>query len=513
MKKLFVLLGVLCVLGFVACSNFQLAGGDMGVVSLAIGDELASEIRSAAGSRSIASGTSYTVTGVLSGEYSAESSVTVDSGALAGATISFENVPVGVTITLNLSVQAGTNLVWVGNSESHVVTAGQNSLDIAIGRVSGVLMWSVDGTIITPYGNYGASPTEMNTTNPVYCFDNKGDLYVLEESGDVMPYSLKADGTYTSSVGTGWSTGDIPSFLSYDNASGVLYGMRDTGVIVYLNAKDSSWEVKGELNSDSSSYFGFAVNNNISYIAEQSGEWGDNGIPLVTVKSYDLTLDGEDIKGSEKIGNKINLPASFGSSPTGQMIYQEGALYLLLSRVSIDTMYDASVPTESYSLGAVLKINPSTLALDTSFGSGGYLGLADSEISISGIDNIIKDEPGVNVTDGTVKYHGPKSENEASFYGPQGFVAIMPKKLVIADAGFSMSKGSTLDGSDLVSLTKKSRIVTVDLETLAFEAVNLENLTGAGKDPYYYPAHSVSFGSSHMYIEEYYVERNSQNEL
>ena len=459
MKKLFVLLGILCALCFLACSNIQLAGGDMGVVSLAIGDDLAKELRNAASSRSIAGGISYTVTGVLSGEYSAETRVTVDSGALAGATISFENVPVGVTITLNLSVQAGTNLVWVGNSESHVVTAGQNSLDIAIGRVSGVLMWSVDGTIITPYGNYGASPTEMNTTNPVYCFDNKGDLYVLEESGDVMPYSLKADGTYTSSVGTGWSTGDIPSFLSYDNASGVLYGMRDTGVIVYLNAKDSSWEVKGELNSDSSSYFGFAVNNNISYIAEQSGEWGDNGIPLVTVKSYDLTLDGEDIKGSEKIGNKINLPASFGSSPTGQMIYQEGALYLLLSAFAVTS--NESDKTQ-HSCGAIVKINPQTLAIDTSFGSGGFLGLAEGRDASVGYSGAIYNP---------ILYAPTESNVKTTFCGPAGFVAVMPKKLVIGDAGYILSD----NGDEGLLAKRKSRIITVDLETQAFDIMDLSN--------------------------------------
>ena len=487
MKKLFVLLGILCALCFLACSNFQLAGGDMGVVSLAIGDELASEIRSAAGSRSIASGTSYTVTGVLSGEYSAESSVTVDSGALAGATISFKDVPVGISITLNLSVQAGNNLLWIGNSETHVVAAGENLLTIAIGRVSGVLMWSVDGTEITPYGNYDTPSIKIDQTQPVWCFDNKGDLYVLElgdEDTVVMPYSLRADGTYTSLAGTGWSTGDIPSFLSYDNASGVLYGMRETE-IVYLNSEISNWEVKGELNSDGSSYFGFAVNNNIAYIVEQSGEWGDNGIPLVTVKSYDLTLDGEDIKGSEKIGNKINLPASFGSSPTGQMIYQEGALYLLLSRVSIDTMDDASVPTESYSLGAVLKINPNTLALDTSFGSQGYLGLASTNEEISNIDESVD-----GVTGGTVVYHGPMPSNDSSvFYGPQGFVAIMPKKLVIADAGFSMSKDEKK-----IALTKKSRIVTVDLETLAFETVDVNG-------SYYQPS-ITSTGSGYNYIKQ-----------
>ena len=476
MKKLFVLLGILCALCFLACSNFQLAGGDTGVVSLTIGDDLAKELRNAASSRSIAGGTSYTVTGVLSGEYSAETRVTVDSGALAGATISFENVPVGVTITLNLSVQAGTNLVWVGNSESHVVTAGQNSLDIAIGRVSGVLMWSVDGTEITPYGNYYTPSIKIDQTQPVWCFDNKGDLYVLDAVNDaIIPYSLKADGTYTSLAGTGWSTGDIPSFLSYDNASGVLYGMRETGVIVYLNAKDSSWEVKDELNSDGAAYLGFAVNDDIAYVVEQS----NTGNSSLKVKSYNLKLD------EEKVGNEINLPASFGSSPTGQMIYQEGYLYLLLSRVSIDTMYDASVPTESYSLGAVLKINPNTLALDTSFGSQGYLGLASTNEEISNID-----EPEEGVTGGTVVYHGPMPSNDSSvFYGPQGFVAIMPKKLVIADAGFSMSKDD-----NQIALTKKSRIVTVDLETLAFETVDVNG-------SYYQPS-ITSTGSGYDYIKQ-----------
>lgn len=52
MKKLYFLLWLLCALCFVACSNFQLAGGDMGVVSLSIGDNLAREIRSAASLRS-----------------------------------------------------------------------------------------------------------------------------------------------------------------------------------------------------------------------------------------------------------------------------------------------------------------------------------------------------------------------------------------------------------------------------------------------------------------------------
>ena len=450
MKKLFVLLGILCALCFLACSNFQLAGGDMGVVSLAIGDELASEIRSAAGSRSIASGTSYTVTGVLSGEYSAESSVTVDSGALAGATISFKDVPVGISITLNLSVQAGNNLLWIGNSETHVVTAGENLLMIAIGRVSGVLMWSVDGTEITPYGNYDTPSIKIDQTQPVWCFDNKGDLYVLDAVNDaIIPYSLKADGTYTSLAGTGWSTGDIPSFLSYDNASGVLYGMRETE-IVYLNAKDSSWEVKDELNSDGAAYLGFAVNDDIAYVVEQS----NTGNSSLKVKSYNLKLD------EEKVGNEINLPASFGSSPTGQMIYQEGYLYLLLSAFAVTS--NESDKTQ-HSCGAIVKINPQTLAIDTSFGSGGFLGLAEGREASWSTDD--------STTYNQTLYAPTESNVKTTFCGPAGFVAVMPKKLVIGDAGYILSD----NGDEGLLAKRKSRIITVDLETQAFDIMDLSN--------------------------------------
>ena len=158
-------------------------------------------------------------------------------------------------------------------------------------------------------------------------------------------------------------------------------------------------------------------------------------------------------------------------------------------------MYDSSTPAESYSLGVVLKINPNTLALDTSFGSEGCLGLAFTSNRISEID-----ETSYNVKGGSVVQHGPTSDNDSNvFYGPQGFVAIIPKKLVIADAGFSMSK---FEDGNKVNLTKKSRIVTVDLETLAFETVNLENLVGKTANPYYYPDLSGFNGSGYDYIKQ-----------
>ena len=499
MKKVFVLLGVLCALCFLACSNFQLAGGEAGVVSLAIGDDLASEIRSAASSRSIASGTSYTVTGVLSGEYSAESSVTVDSGALAGATISFENVPVGTTVTLNLSVQAGTNLVWIGNSETHVVTAGENSLTIALGRVSGVLMWDSSSIKIAPYGNYEAAEnTSLSIQSaPVFCFDKNGNSYwYADGQNGAQRFDLQTDGSYNASD----VFYEAPPFYAFthDATTDILYGIGDEGSLKYWS--NAGGEGKDITSSDGSPFFdstpplGFVVHDNILYIAQVGITEGMNGELFLSLVKYDLSQENISIKTGDEMSN-YQLKDLFGTSQysvTGQMIYHEGSLYLLLNRVSIDPMSVGNESPESYSLGAVLKINPNTLILDTSFGSDGYLGLASYQTRISEIDNESIEEQ-YNVSGGTVVYHGPTSSNDASvFYGPQGFVAIMPKKLVIADAGFTMSKSSTLENK--VQFTKKSRIITVDLETLAFETVDVNG-------SYYQPS-ITSTSSGYEYIEQ-----------
>ena len=512
MKKVFVLLGVLCALCFLACSNFQLAGGEAGVVSLAIGDDLASEIRSAASSRSIASGISYTVTGVLSGEYSAESSVTVDSGALAGATLSFENVPVGTTVTLNLSVQAGTNLVWIGNSETHVVTAGENSLDIALGRVSGVLMWSGSSTSsesgtsvnleikISPLGNYETSSINLSGpgTSLAWTFDKKGNIYLYTDVGETIAqrYDVQPDGSYNAS-GVFYEAPPFYAF-AHDSTTDSLYGIVDGGSVKYWSNEGGEGKIINEQDGNPLSggdVFGFVVHNDIVYIAtcgEFQGE-GDDAPILGTVQlvSFKLENSGDSkVAARLAVGDEFTLPEAFGSNPPmSQMIYHEGSLYLLLSNVSIGGMeenLEGDKLAENYSLGAVLKINPDTLALDTSFGSGGYLGLADTHTEITGID-----ETSYGMTGGSVVYHGPTPNTESNvFYGPMGFVAVMPKKLVIADAGFTMSKSSTSENK--VQFTKKTNIITIDLETCTFDKESVD-------DKYYHQSYAEIAGSSSGY--------------
>ena len=146
----------------------------------------------------------------------------------------------------------------------------------------------------------------------------------------------------------------------------------------------------------------------------------------------------------------------------------------MLRRLEINDASNASAdnPVEHYSLGALAKIDPNTLTLDTSFGTGGYLGLSSSPVTF----NDRKD----NGQTFNVTYHGSTAGND-TFFGPVGFVAVMPKKLVIGDAGFAMSAD---DADTTVSLTKKSRVVTVNLETLAFDATDIDTSYYQSDDNY-----------------------------
>ena len=441
-----------------ACNNINLAGEGRGsgTVSLAIDEVLASEIRSAipAPLRSTTGDNStYTLTASIRGDYSEEKTEFATEASLSGVTFTFEGIPTGKDIILDVTVKVGDNTIWYGNSGKHMVVSGINKLNVAVGRVSGVLLWNNDSVKIAPYGNWDAASSIQNPSNPpLWCFDNKGNLYVLDANSAGMRYDLKADGTYPSSNDGNYPNSDSLNAVSYDNVKGILYGITDTQI---KKLTESGSEQIIDFSNEGITPKGFAVYGESAYVANQSSK-DDNGIPSITIVSFDLETPDFAL-GS---GDGFKLPTVFGSQPTYQMIYQEGALYLLLSCVK------DSAPN-IYSVGAVAKIDAKTLTLDTSFGTNGYLGLVSTEREVS-----YKDSSG---QDQSYSVYAAGNSADEVFSKPLGFVAIMPKKLVIADAGCIVSEEIVDQGG--VSKLKGdavSRIVTVDLETqsLGFDDLN-----------------------------------------
>ena len=147
----------------------------------------------------------------------------------------------------------------------------------------------------------------------------------------------------------------------------------------------------------------------------------------------------------------LTVSAAGGSSVdwdtfrVSDLLVQDGAVYALLSEVTHEFIT---------SRGAVVKLTDtgSALSVDTSFGSNGLLGWTAAPQSLP---------YGDATANTTVDCYWPASGTDG-FYGPAKFVAVKPKKLVIADDG---ATGSPDTSTSSGMINQKNRIVEVDLSS------------------------------------------------
>lgn len=350
--------------------------------------------------------------------------------------------------------------------------------------------------------------SSTSSSNNSFCFDAAGNYYVLikDDSG----YSIKSN-KFTEAI-TVPSTITSLSGIMIDTKTNTLYGWYGFQTIynVYkfanlISSGNGEYETLSEVDFNDEWFYHdstrLAINDGIVY------GWVGSSI---SGKFY--TVDSSE---TSPKANFINFNYSLfglsGSESITDMLYQDGAVYLLVR--------DYSLSGEYRSRGAVIKY-------DTVFGFTNVIGLADkvdnsvfsdsklaayyySYNGITGVEieyQLFNDsnctEPlyvsantsfedtysSPNVTrtiyDSLPLFYTPSPEtttlSTSQFYGPVKFIAVKPKKLIIADDGLAFYT----DSDDILKYKNVNRVVTVDLETFSIvtETVNASFETDASGD-------------------------------
>ncbi len=170
------------------------------------------------------------------------------------------------------------------------------------------------------------------------------------------------------------------------------------------------------------------------------------------------------------------------------MLYQDGAVYMLLRDFNPDGLQGSSVVDQTYySRGAVIKYDVfSGLVSNCGWTNEA---LSDAGKKLYGYYNTSQDEHYFTANDSANNWktesawyaiemdkiktymtsifnfalYVPSAADTNAFYGPQKFIAVKPKKLIISDEGVAFYT----DANGAFRAKNVNRIVTVDLEKFA----------------------------------------------
>jgi hypothetical protein len=355
------------------------------------------------------------------------------------------------------------------------------------------------------YNYYIANSADVKTSDSTanftsetnsFCFDADGNVYVLVENDDngTTSYSIKSNKTgFTETTLTESSFSNYSPSLAIDLAKNVLYVWycHESELVIYKypslistgnGTESSSFTFYGpSLTIDGETVSVWPdtcmINNEIAYIIERDTSYNDYGSFL-----FKAALTGT---GSLDENNYVSLGLNGTSSASvTDMLYQDGAVYILARNVSSSSGI--------YSTGALLRY-------DVKFGTVKTLIGLSEPVDLSGVKlyssvYIPDDDTSYQCyTDSSLKtpFYAPadftwtaneekhtifsslytpslldKSNatlSKTGFYGPVKFVAVKPRKLVIADDGLAFYT----DNDGALKYKNVSRVVTVDLESFA----------------------------------------------
>ena len=300
-----------------------------------------------------------------------------------------------------------------------------------------------------------------------FCFDDRLNLYVASDSG-VTRYDRQSAGTYTANssltilsdqtvTGVAFDTAtNILWVLTYINSTYTLQGYDNpAGYAVDATTTSVTYDYIGTYSGSGAEISSFAVHNGTVYLAMWDLTEQDSFIHNIYTADCPVSNVSAEIslsKGIEDLAGAAGISGISNNAVISDMSVVDGALYVLFREVSLyneNLSTNFSNSTDNYSRGGVIKLNvtgnvsvdTTNVSVDKTFGTGGILGWTT--------------ESAGTVSEGAYNCYWPAPGSTDRFYGPSRFIAVAPKKLVIADDG-----GYYEDSSSVI---QKNRVVTVDL--------------------------------------------------
>lgn len=313
-----------------------------------------------------------------------------------------------------------------------------------------------------------ANVTPVTTNKNSFTFDSKGNLYLLNYSNSKN--QIISNSIYTENSGT-----DALTAITMDQKTGILYGyyyFNSTGTIKKLSLSGNTLSI-GEtytFNDSNRNNPCFAVYDGYAYIPYVKWHSDPEGSSAYELYLYHGPLDDTN-NFTEQLLSVTGIGRYSNKSIPYDIRYQDGYIYILLNQYEKGT-------NQYNSRGAVIKVNPSNY-------SAVAIGYSpDREITpIKAVcttgnnpiynsqnlsDPFIHTFPEINI----YKVDAPYNNTSDYFVGPEKFIAVKPKKLVVSDCGYAFYT----DAIGLLRRHREDRIVEVDLENLSMVNTVKKNL-------------------------------------
>ena len=361
--------------------------------------------------------------------------------------------------------------------------------------VDGYKYYLTDNAGQTITSDTQATVTTSSSANS-FCFDGDGYYYIIAGKEEEATY-IKSNKPDFGSETLGNTIvpdsmhlyGDLGGLLTVDRLTNKLYMFDGSNSEISQITKDD-----GEYDYNGTNYipaktFSFSDDSNREKINWESVFTVYNGVVYFASVSEGVNLviaDLENATAGESEGYYNSTDSKLVSLELGEMdlssdakitdmLYQDGAVYILLNEslsyndenstysrgavIKYDTVFE-TVTTVGWTEGKVTKaIKTGANAWQNGYEL--YSGYETENDQSTGVPYVY--DFGSNGGDRDYSFYAPYDNIDSVFAGPQKFIAIKPKKLVIADSGVAFYT----DSDGVLKYKDVSRVVYVDLEKLS----------------------------------------------